>query len=418
MRLVSYLLLTFVLMVTLFIVTSTDSAEGSGAIDPEPNIQAASAINAFAVDVYKQLAAEGGNIFFSPYGISSVMAIAYAGARGDTAAEMAKVLHFTEYRSGIHAAMKSLHDRINAITGETGAFNVANRLWLDNREGLISEYSALVETNYNVNVASASFFDAYEKTRLEINEWMAQNTRNTITDLLQPGEVTAISKLILANTVYFNLTWQEPFDKSLTGEEPFRISENEERSVLMMRRTGNFYYGENFDAQWIKVPYSVPGFSMIIFLPRENESFTQLEELEKKLTPSAMDSWISDMQYYTVEFSIPKFNDKSRFHLVELLQKLGMNIAFDWRKADFSGMVEEPRVNNFALCISDAIHQSFISLDEDKTEAAVGADFAHESIPHNLDSNSNIQFRVGHPFIYCVTDDTGAILCMGRFTNP
>jgi serpin B len=419
MRLVSNLLFTFLLMVLFFIVTVPIFAQESGTTDPESNmLNAASAVNAFAVDVYKQLAAEGGNIFFSPYGISSAMAMAYAGARGDSAAEMAKVLHFTEYKSGIHAAMKSLHDRINSIIGEIGVFSVANKLWLDNREGIISDYSTLVEANYGVYIASADFFDAFEKTRLEINEWVAQNTRNTVKNILQPGDVNVISKLILVNAVYFNFTWQEPFDKSLTAEEPFRINKNEERSVHMMRRIGYIYYGENLDAQWIKIPYSIPGFYMAIFLPRENESFTQLEELEKKLTQNELELWLSDVQYNNVEFSIPKFKDRSRFNLVELLQKLGMNMVFDWRKADFSGMVEEPRVNDFALCISDAIHQSFITLDEDKTEGINGADVAMETGPINKDSNAAIQFHAVHPFIYCVTDSTGAILFMGRMVNP
>ncbi|MCL2147452.1 MAG: hypothetical protein FWH52_06560, partial [Synergistaceae bacterium] len=285
MRLVSCLLFTFLLIVVLFTADVSSPAEDSGAIISDPNMQAATAINAFAIDLYKKLAAEDGNIFFSPYGISSAMAMVYAGARGDSAAEMAKVLHFTEYKAGIHSAMKSLHDRISAITGEIGVFNVANRIWLDNREGLIPDYSTFVETNYGVNVASANFFDAYEKTRLEINEWVAQYTRNAINDLLRPGEVTAITKLILVNAVYFSFAWLEPFDKNLTTEETFRTEKNKERNVIMMRRIGNIYYGENFDAQWIKIPYSIPGFSMIVFLPRENESFTQLEELEKKLAP-------------------------------------------------------------------------------------------------------------------------------------
>ena len=418
MRLVSNLLFTFTLILLIFMTAIPSAAEESNATVPESNMQAASAINAFAIDVYKQLAAEGGNIFFSPYGISTAMAMVYAGARGDTAAEMAKVLHFTDYQSNIHAAMKFLIDRINAIIGETGALNVANRLLLDNREGLMLDYSSLVYAYYGVNVAPANFFDALEKTRLEINEWVAQNTHNAINDLLQPGEVTAISRLILINAIYFNFAWQEPFDKSLTAEEPFRIRKDTERSVHMMRRAGYFHYGENMDAQWIKIPYSVPGFSMTIFLPRENESFTQLEELEKQLTPNAIDSWTSDMQYTMVDFIVPKFKDRSRFHLVELLQKLGINIAFDWRRADFSGMVEEPRVNNFSLCISDAIHQSFIALDEDKTEGTAGAAVSTEIGPGNVDSNTDIQFRAGHPFIYCITDDSGAILFMGRFVNP
>jgi serpin B len=418
MRYFSCILLACFFVVLLSLSGISNAAEQKAEAVPELSMQATPVINAFAIDVYRQLASGRGNLFFSPYSIASALAMTYAGARGDTAAEMEKVLHFTEYKAGIHAAMKSLQNRFNSIPGENGIFSVANRIWLDMREELVPDYSTLVEEYYNAGVESADFFDAYEKARLEINDWVAQKTREKIKDLLQPGEITAITKLILVNAVYFNSAWLEAFDKSMTVEEPFHIEKDKQCNVQMMHRTGNLYYGENSEAQWVRIPYSMPGLSMTIFLPRENESFTQLADLEKKLTSKVIESWISDMQFREVKLSIPKFKDKSRFNLTELLQKLGMKLAFDWVKADFSGMVIEPRKNGFTLCISDAIHQAFIELDEERTEAAAATAVVMATKSLITAPAPGIIFRADHPFIYCLTDNTGTILFMGRMTDP
>jgi serpin B len=218
--------------------------------------------------------------------------------------------------------------------------------------------------------------------------------------------------------VYFNSAWAAPFEKSATGEEPFRTGNEKQRNVQMMHMTGNFFYGENSDAQWIRIPYKIPGFYLTIILPRENESFTQLKDFEANITPKTFFSLIEDSREYRVALSIPKFKDKSRFNLVEILEKLGMKLAFDWMKADFSGMIEEPKKNGYALCISDILHQAFIELDEDNAEAATitTIDTLLEELPLNLDPIT--EFRADHPFIYCLTDDSGVILLLGRMTDP
>ena len=157
MRYVLCLLLTCLLMflfswVSTSGVTALKSNAAEAAEDIGANAAAVEAINAFAIDVYRQLAAEGGNIFFSPYSISSALAMTYAGAKGDTAEEMAKALHFTGRETEIHAAMASLQNRLGSIPGETGSLDVANRLWLDKREKLTPEYEALTRENYDAGV--------------------------------------------------------------------------------------------------------------------------------------------------------------------------------------------------------------------------------------------------------------------------
>jgi len=380
---------------------------------------AVSAINAFAVDVYRQLATDDGNLFFSPYSISSALTMTYAGAKGDTAEEMAQAFHFAGYESEIHAAMKTLQDRFNSIPDEIGTLETANRLWLDKREKLTADFEAITGEYYEAGVEKADFFAAHESARVEINDWVAQKTKDKIKNLLQENNVTSDTKLILVNAIYFNSAWLDPFKKTLTRDEPFRTGKDEQHNVPMMRRTASFLYGENPDAQWIRIPYKIPGFSMTILLPRENEPFTQLEELEKKLTSEALASWMTHMSYKQVSLRMPKFKDEQRYSLAEMLKKLGVILAFT-EDADFSGMVEEPDKNGNAIHIDFVIHQAFIELDEEKTEAAAATAVgvtATSAMP--VEPEQIIEFKADHPFIYCLTDDkTGVILFMGRMANP
>lgn len=410
------------LLLTCFVVLSPFSvseARRLGVTDDvaasEAASQAVSAVNAFAIDVYRELAAGSDNIFFSPYSISSALAMTYAGARGDTAAEMAKALHFTENTPDIHAAMNSLQRRFNSIPEESGTFSVANRLWLDKSEKLIPDYEALVVENYGAGVEPVDFKGAAESARMEINDWVAEKTRDKIKHLLHQGDVTRDTNLILVNAVYFNSVWARPFDKKNTREEPFRTGKDEQHNVPMMRQKGHYLYGENQDAQWINVPYKIPGYSMLILLPRENESFTQMEDFERKLTVETLSLWISDMSGREVELIMPKFKDERRYPLTELLNKLGMNLAFT-NDADFTGMVKDARKDGQVVKIDSVIHQAFIELDEERTEAAAATAVVMMKAMA-LPPQEHIVFRADHPFIYCLVDDLGTVLFMGRINT-
>jgi len=417
MRYVSCFLLTcFLFLLTVFFPQS--SAAAQTASTKAATARAASAVNAFAVDVYRQLATGSGNLFFSPYSISSALAMTYAGARGETALEMAETMRFTGCEREIHEAMKALRDRFDSIPSEMGSLDIANRLWLDKREKLTPDYSALVEKNYEAGVDTVDFRNAYRKVRLEINDWVAQKTRDKIKDLLQEDNVTPDTKVILVNAIYFNSAWLEPFDKANTRGEPFHTDKGTQKIVPMMSRTGRFLYGENHEMQWLKIPYKMPGFSMLILLPRENESFTQVEELEKKLAADALVSWMDGMKYSRVALRMPKFKDERRYPLSDVLQKLGMKLAFT-NDADFSGMVEKPTVDGYSLHIDYVVHQSFIELDEERTEAAAATVVGMVRATGIMEPEPIIEFNADRPFIYCLTDDqTGTILFMGRMVQP
>ncbi|MDR2522824.1 MAG: serpin family protein [Synergistaceae bacterium] len=382
---------------------------------PSPQAQAAAAVNAFAIDAYHQLAEdEKGNIFFSPYSVSSALAMTWAGAAGPTAGEMAAALRFPEPEA-LHAGMKALMERFNAIPKEAGALEIANRLWLDGREKLLPEYAALLEAGYGAAVGGMDFQKNPEKARKEINEWIGQKTHDKIKELLFESNVTPDTRLVLTNAIYFNSTWRYPFEKSRTKEEPFRSGKNKQKNVPLMNQTQELLYGEGPGLQWVKLPYTIPRFSLLVFLPQENEAFTQLEALENKLTPEAIAAWTALMERRQVNLWLPKFRDERRYPLAGLLQKLGMKLAFT-QKADFSRMAvpaDDP------LYIDFVVHQSFIELDEEKTEAAGATAVGMTRTTAVLHPQEPVTFRADRPFIYCLMDDaTGTILFLGRMVEP
>ena len=397
----------FVWLVLCFFCLSVSQAWGAA----PPEAQATAAVNAFALDIYRQLAGdEKGNIFFSPYSVSSALAMTWAGAAGSTAGEMAAALRFPEPEA-LHAGMKALMERFNAIPKGAGALEIANRLWRDRQGKLLPEYAALVEANYGAGVGIMDFRQDPEQTRKEINSWVERKTRDKIKELLTKGNVTPDTRLALTNAIYFNSAWRYPFKKSCTKEEPFRTGKGRQINVPMMKQEQELLYGEESDLQLVKIPYTIPNFSLLVLLPKENETFTQLELLEKRLSPKAIAAWIAQMKRHKVDLWLPKFRDERRYSLKELLQKLGMKLAFT-QEADFSRMTE-PVPADGSLHIDFVVHQSFIELDEERTKIAVAMVWG------SAVASAPFRFRANRPFIYCLMDDaTGTILFLGRMMEP
>ena len=368
-----------------------------------PTYHATRAINAFAIDMYRELAAEGGNVFFSPYSISVALTMTYAGARGETATEMANTLRFAGFEAGIHASMRTIQDRFDGIPDEQGVIAIANRLWLDRREELLPDFSGTVERYYGAGVATVDFSGDTENARLNINDWVAQQTRDKIRDLLNQGDLDELTKLVLTNAIYFNSTWMYQFDKANTRDLPFYTGQNVYKNIPMMSRVSMYVYGEDRNMQWLKIPYNIPNVSMLVLLPRENETFTQLEDLESRLTPEALSRWITEMRPTGLNVQIPRFRDERRSSLRTVLSKLGMPLAFS-DNADFTGMMDIDE-----LYIDNVIHKAFIEVDEEGTEAAA----ATAAIMRQRGAMT--EFIANKPFIYFIIDElTGVVLFMGR----
>jgi serpin B len=415
---------------------SANPAPATAAAENSAAGEAASAVNAFAVDMYLRLAQdaqEKDGLFFSPYSISSALAMVYAGADGETALEMAKVLHLDGLPRP-HLAMKDLKDRFDAVganeaqkedyvleentVGKKDAvFAAANRVWTDAKEELLPGYTDLVRLNYGGGVESLDFKRDVEGARAAINTWVDRETLGNIQYLLRAGDVDEKTRLVLTNAVYFHSGWVKPFNSKLTSLEPFHAALDETKDVPTMRMTASFLYGEDADLQFVKIPYKLPGFSLLVLLPRANATFTQMAELEKKLSPRQLSDWAAGMDFRSVSLHLPKFRSEGRYLLEKILKQLGMSRAFT-RDADFSKMVKEPVNEDGVLHVDSVIHQSFIELDEKGTEAAA-ATAVTMTRTTAFRSDTPVEFRADRPFIYCLTDEqTGTILFMGRLTAP
>src|ERR1700689_5799978 len=197
--------------------------------------------NAFAVALYGQLRQQSGNLFFSPESISTALAMAYAGARGDTASAMAKTLHFTLPPDRLDPAMGALLSDLNAVH-EGYQLSVANALWAQRGYDFLNSFLNIMNNDYGAGLNQVDFKGSTEAARLTINQWVEQKTANKIKDLLPPGALKPTTRLVLTNAIYFKGDWQTQFDKAQTKDEDFHLSPARQNKVPLMHREGAFNY--------------------------------------------------------------------------------------------------------------------------------------------------------------------------------
>ena len=362
----------------------------------------------FALDLYAKLAGqEPGNLFFSPYSVSTALAMTYAGARGNTEAQMASALHFPLPQDDLHAAFGSVIADLNGSQREGYQLSTANRLWGQQGYGFLPEFLDVTRLNYGAELAQVDFIGATEPTRQTINHWVEEQTQQKIKNLLPPGAVTPDTRLVLTNAIYFKSDWKYQFDPDLTKQAPFWTTPYEQVNVSMMNQLSELKHAAFPTFQMLELPYTSEDMSMIALLPNERDG---LDELEASLTAETLGQSADQMVSKEVSVSIPKFGMTQTFGLSSVLSSLGMSDAFDPMAADFSGMNGEGN-----LYISGVLHKAFINLDEEGTEAAaatgvvVGATSISPPIP---------RFNADHPFVFVIRDNlTESILFMGRVAD-
>lgn len=365
----------------------------------------------FALDLYRRLAEKDGNIFFSPYSISTALAMTYGGARGETAKEMAGALHFKLPSARLHPAFADLGKEIKGQKPRTFELRVANRLWGQKDFTFLPEFLKLTDENYHARLKEVDFKGDTEKARKTINSWVEDQTNDKIKDLLKPGILTENTRLVLTNAIYFKAAWLRPFDPKNTKPAPFHLATADKKKleVPMMhsgreQRTG-FLNADTFQA--VEIPYEQGELSMIVFLPKKGDG---LAELEKALTADKLEMWLKKMSVYLVKLAIPKFKVTAEFHLNEPLKRMGMQLAFIDGKADFTGMTTQDK-----LFLSHVVHKAFVDVNEAGTEAA--ASTAAVAEPRSLPPSAT--FTADHPFLYLIRENrTGSILFMGRVNDP
>nr|XP_026254701.1 serpin B6-like [Urocitellus parryii] len=322
------------------------------------------ATGTFALNLLKRLGEDSSkNVFYSPISISSALAMVLLGAKGTTALQMAQ------------------------------------------------SFKDSCQNFYQAEMEEFDFLNASEESRKHINIWVAKETEDKITELLSPGSLDEITKLVLVNAIYFKGNWDKQFDKELTGERPFKVSKNEEKPVQMMFQKSTFkmtYIGEIF-TKILVLPYISEELNMIIMLPDE---LIDLNMVEKELIYEKYIEWTSPdkMDKVEVEVFLPRFKLQENYDLEEVLRSLGMTDAFDEVRADFSGMSSRRDLH-----LSKVMHKSFVEVNEEGTEAAA----ATATVMKMSCMRFTACLCADHPFLFFIQHSrTRGILFFGRVSSP
>lgn len=365
---------------------------------------------AFACDLYAQLRTREGNLFLSPHSISVALAMTYGGARGTTAEQMAKTLHFSRPADDLHRSMAEQQKHLEAIQAAGKVqLAVANSLWPQKGYAFREEFTDLCRTRYGVEITALDFMEETEGARVRINDWVAGRTADRIKDLIPPGVLTTLTRLVLANAIYFKGDWAKPFDEKQTRDEAFHLAGGTTAKAPFMHRAGRMLHAETDAAQILSLPYQGDDLSMVIVLPKNK---TGLSAVEQALTAGQIATWISALRQVQVELSLPRFKSTATFSLKDTLIAMGMTDAFSGT-ADFSGM--EPKRE---LRIGAVLHKAFVEVNEKGTEAAAATAVVMQRIAMAR-PEPPVVFRADHPFLYLIRENkTGAILFMGRLADP
>ena len=367
--------------------------------------------NAFAVDLYGHLRAQNGNLFFSPESISTALAMTSAGARGDTAAEMARTLHFSLPPARLHPAMGALLADLNAAHASY-QLRVANAIWAQQGEHFLPDFLKIADSGYGAGFNQVDFENATEAARQTINRWVEQKTEDKIKDLIGPGVLDHRTKLVLTNAIYFKGAWQSPFSKSATQEDDFHVSPSQAVKAPLMHRQGTYNYFNGGSFQALEIPYKDWDLSMIVLLP---SGIAGLPALEQSITAAALQDWLGRLRpAHEVILTLPRFKMTQQFSLSGTLAAMGMSTAFNKETADFTGMTEKR-----GLYLSAVIHKAFVDVNEEGTEAAAATGVVGGRAMAIQRPQPPIVFRADHPFLFLIRErKSGGILFMGRVTEP
>jgi len=373
--------------------------------------------SAFALELYQALKGEEGNLFYSPYSISLALAMTYAGARGETAQQMADTLQFLLEQERLHPAFNWLDAELakrgegaQGKDGEGFRLNIVNAIWGQKDYEFLSDFLDVLAENYGAGLRILDFINETEQSRLTINDWVSNQTEGRIEDLIPQGVITWLTRLVLTNAIYFNAAWAYPFDEDMTVDAPFYLLDGGQVIVPMMKQTESFGYTEGDGYQAVELLYDGGELSMVILLPEAGK----FEAFEEGLQTEQVEAIINDLQPTEVALTMPRFEFESEFNLKDTLAGMGMPVAFSPDDADFSGM--NGKLETERLFISDVVHKAFIAVDEAGTEAAAATAVI---ISLTAAPPPPVPVTIDHPFIFLIRDiETGAILFVGRVLNP
>ncbi len=393
-------------------------AESGRAREKNPNVSQANlqtlvdGNNAFALDLYQPLRAQNGNLILSPFSISLALAMTYAGARGETEAQMANVLRFGPQEQ-LHSAFNALDLALEEIPivldkeQEPMQLNIANSVWAEQTFTFRTDFLDTLSVNYGAGIHLLDFITQPEPSRRQINNWVSDETNDKIRDLLPEDSIKPTTKMVLVNAIYFKADWFSPFDANDTRDGVFKLLDGSEVIVPMMGHQlyVPYFVGNGFAAA--ELPYAGGSAVMTLLVPDEG----RFEEIESRLDESLFEEMLSNLEPADVTLRMPKFEYESSFSLSDTLAGMGMPLPFVEGFADFSGMTYQQD-----LFIGNVLHKAFVAVDEEGTEAAAATAVIMEGATAMMPENVLV---IDRPFIYFIRDvESGQILFIGRVLNP
>ncbi|XP_030612266.1 leukocyte elastase inhibitor A-like [Archocentrus centrarchus] len=371
----------------------------------------------FSLELLKQLSEDNqsGNIFCSPFSISSALAMVMLGARGNTATQMSECLKTQNCQDDVHSSFAQLLSEFNK-PGAPFALSVANRLYGEQSYQFVEDFFKQIRKHYKAELEPVDFITRSEEVRININHWVEKQTQGKIKDMVGETVLSELTRLVLVNAIYFKGTWNEPFLRIETHDAEFRLNKRETKPVKMMVQKTDFpfVFIQDVNCKILEMPYKGKKLSMLIFLPTEIEDDTTgLEKLEKALTYEKFVAWThpDKMKEHEVEVRLPRFTMEETYDLNTVLQRMGMVDAFDDAKCDFSGMSECKD-----LVLSKVTHKAFVEVNEEGTEAAAATTCYAQCMCGNLNLK---YFTADHPFLFFIRhNSTMSILFAGRFCCP
>ena len=367
---------------------------------------------AFAFDLYREVAAEPGNVFFAPFSISESLAMTWAGARGETESQMASALHLALPQCRIHPTFKELdsaitHPKDPGKGSDGGAFHLtfANALFDQVGYPIALPFLDTVALTYGAGIHVVDFAGAPELARATINDWMGDHSGQWIYDLLAPGSITTATRMVLGSAVHFSAAWKTPFQPIDTRFAPFTQRDGSTVQVPTMTATQNLSYGEGEGYAAVQLPYDAGDLAMILLLPPTGG----LDALESSLSPERLTSIVAGLEKRTVAIDLPTFKVESSLGLAAPLGRLGMRVPFS-DAADFSGISGKP-----GLALDEVVHQTFVDVDEAGTEAAAAVSTVFTTTSAYLPA----AIRFERPYLFLIRDGaTGSVLFLGRVDDP
>ncbi|XP_047107719.1 serpin B4-like isoform X2 [Schistocerca piceifrons] len=365
--------------------------------------------NVFTFDMYKVLAAEPGNLFFSPISIQVILALTFLGAKGNTAKEIARGLRLPEDRAvvkdGVGAVMNRLQDSNDVL------LDIANRIFLKEGYGIKEGFNQSA-IRFKAGVEEVDFLQEPQARKI-INDWVESKTNSKIKDIIPPDVLNNDTRMVLVNAIYFKGEWLKKFEKRDTYPLPFRSAVGSAKNVDMMFQVEEFKYTEinDLNSQVLLLPYKGERLSMMIFLPREVDGLASLEE---KLASFSLQDTVNNLHESNVHVYLPKFKMEYSKQLNDALTRLGMIDMFDDYAANFTGITDEER-----LKVDKVLHKAFVEVNEKGTEAAASTVLVAVPASLQIGGPQPIIFKADHPFVFLILDQqTKTVLFAGRYVDP